>query len=93
MDHEIKQLEEVGITSRSMSHWASPILVIPKKEEHLEAGNNTAGSKNSMFNLRLCIDYRKLNSQIQTACQIKADGSLGKVIFIYPLPTINSILA
>ena len=34
-----------------------------------------------------------LNSQIQTAHQIKADGSLGKVISNYPLPTIDSIPA
>ena len=45
------------------------------------------------FNLQLCINYRKLNSQIQTACQIKANGNLGKVISNYPFPTINSILA
>ena len=41
----------------------------------------------------MCLDYRKLNSRIQTAYQIKADGSLGKVISNYPLPTIDSILA
>ena len=45
------------------------------------------------INLRLCINYKKLNSRIQTACQIKADGSLGKVISNYPLPTIDSIPA
>ena len=33
MDHEIKQLENAGIISRIMSNWASPILVVPKKEE------------------------------------------------------------
>ena len=33
IDHEIKQLEEVGIISRNLSDWASPILVVPKKEE------------------------------------------------------------
>ena len=33
VEHEIKQLEEAGIISRSMNDWASPILVIPKKEE------------------------------------------------------------
>ena len=33
MDHKIKQLEEAGIISRSISNWASPILVVPKKEE------------------------------------------------------------
>ena len=33
VDHEIKQMEEAGIISRSMSDWASPILVVPKKEK------------------------------------------------------------
>ena len=55
--------------------------------------NNTSSSKNGKFNLWLCTDYRKFNSRIQTACQIKANGSLGKVISNYPLPTIDSILA
>ena len=41
----------------------------------------------------MSIDFRKLNSHIQTACHIKADGNLGKVISDYPLPMINSILA
>ena len=50
-------------------------------------------NNNGKFNLWLCINYRKLNSRIQTACQIKVDGSLGKVISNYPLPTIDSILA
>ena len=76
----------------SMSDWASPILVVPKKEEHAETGNNTSDSKDSMFNLWLYIDYRKLNRQIQTTHQIKANGSLGKVILNYSLPMIDSIL-
>ena len=33
IDHEIKQLKEAGIMSRSKSDWASSILVVPKKEE------------------------------------------------------------
>ena len=48
--------------------------------------NNDAKDKKE-FNLRLCIDYRKLNSHIVTARQIKSDGSIGKVIANYPLPT------
>ena len=74
VDHEIKQLEEAGIISQSMSSWASPILVAPKKQDHMET-SNSQGSNN--FSLQLCIIFRKLNSYIQTACQIKADGSLG----------------
>ena len=75
-----------------MSNWASPILVVPKKEECVDVGNITGSSKNNKFSLQLCIDYRKLNSQIQTACQLKANGSLGRVISNYPLPTIDSLL-
>ena len=33
VEHKIKQLEESGIISRSMSDWASPIFAIPRKEE------------------------------------------------------------
>ena len=73
-----------------MSDWPSPTLVVPKKQGHMDP-NNTQSSSN--FNLQVCTDYRKLNSCIQTASQIKADGTLGKVISNYPLPTINSILA
>ena len=32
-DHKIKQLEEAGIISRSISDWAGPMLIVPKKEE------------------------------------------------------------
>ena len=93
-DHKIKQFEEAGIISWSMSDWASYILGIPKKEDHADiSSSNTSCSKNSQFNLQLCIDYRKLNSWIQRAHQIKANGSLGKVISNHPLPTIDSILA
>ena len=65
----------------------------PPKKVCVETSSNTSGSKNSMFNLQLCINYRKLNSQIQIAHQIKADGSLSKVISSYPLPTVDSISA
>ena len=54
---------------------------------------NSQGSNNGKFNLWLCIDYRKLNCCIQTACQIKADSSRSKVISNYVLLTIHSILA
>ena len=53
IDHKIKQLEEAGIISQSMSNWASPILVVPKKQDCTET-NKSKGSSN--FNLWLCID-------------------------------------
>ena len=48
---------------------------------------------NKQFNLKVCIDYYKLNNRILTARQIKADGKLGKVVANYPLPTIDNLLA
>ena len=73
-----------------MSNWVSPILVVPKKQDCMESHKSQCSSN---FNLWLGIDYRKLNSYIQTAHQIKANGSLGKVISNYSLLTIDSILA
>ena len=90
VDHKIKQLEEAGFILQSISDWASPIQVVHKKQDCMDS-NNAQGSSN--FNLWLCINYRKLNSYIQTACQIKANGTFGKVISNYPLPPIDSILA
>ena len=89
VDEEIQQLEDAGIISRSMSNWASPILVVPKKPMPLDPKS----SNKKQFNLRLCINYRKLNSQIITVRQVKSNGTLGKVVVSYPLPTIDTLLA
>ena len=53
IDHEIKQLEEAGIISQSMSDWASPILVVSKKQDCMDT-DNPQGSNNGKFNLQLC---------------------------------------
>jgi len=42
---EIKEMEENGVIQKSFSPWASPIVIVGKKD----------GSK------RFCVDYRKLN--------------------------------
>ena len=89
MDEEIQQVEDVGIISRSMSDWAIPILVVPKKP----MSQDPSPPSKKQFNLRLCIDYRKLNSQIIMARQVKSNGTLGKVVANYPLPTIDTLLA
>ena len=71
-----------------MSNWVSLILVMPKKPDL-----NASNKDNKQFNLRLCINYKKLNNRILAARQIKADGKLGKVVANYPLPTIDHLLA
>ena len=87
-----------------MSDWASPILFITKKEEWIEnPSNQNTATCTKRTNLTLgyvlitekpnCIDYRKPNSHIVTARQIKTGDSLGKVISNYPLPTIDNLLA
>ena len=55
VDHEIKQMEEVGIISSSMSNWASPILGVPKKEEWVDTNTNPNNNESGKFNHRLCI--------------------------------------
>ena len=89
VDQEIKQLEDVSIISHSMSNWASPIIIVPKKADP----NIASTTKDKQFNLQLYIDYHKLNSKILTDKQIKADGKVGKVVVNFPLPTIDSLLA
>ena len=55
--------------------------------------HNPSTHNKEQFNHRLCIDYRKLNSQIITARQVKSNGTLGKIVANYPLPTIDTLLA
>ena len=43
---EIEEMEENGIIRKSKSEWASPLVIVPKKD----------GS------LRLCVDFRRLNA-------------------------------
>ena len=48
---EIETLEKSGVIERSLSRWASPVIVVPKKSAPYEPPRR-----------RLCIDYRKVNA-------------------------------
>ena len=50
VERELKLLEEAGIIIISVSPWASPIVVVPKRSEPGEPPRR-----------RLCVDYRAIN--------------------------------
>ena len=47
---EIKTLEHVGVIKKSISPWASPIIVVSKKSAPGEPPR-----------CRMCVDFRKIN--------------------------------
>ena len=51
VQNELETLERAGMIVRSISPWASPIVVVPKKTEPGEPPRR-----------RLCVDYRVINS-------------------------------
>ena len=76
---EIETLEKAGVIVKSLSPWASPVIMVLKKSAPDEPPRR-----------RLVIDYRKINSLQQ---QIKrADKSTG-CLSLYPLLKIDKMFA
>ena len=76
---EIETLEKAGVIERSLSPWASLVIVVPKKSAPDEPPRR-----------RLCMDYRKVNSLQQ---EVKwTDGGTG-CLSLYPLPKIDEMFA
>ena len=76
---EIETLEKAGIIERSISPWASPVVIIPKKSTPGEPPRR-----------RMCIDNRRIN-KLQPEVT-KADGRKGCISLI-PLPKIDELYA
>ena len=76
---EIETLERAGIIERSISPWASPIVIVPKKSTPGEPPRR-----------RMCIDYRKIN-KLQPEVT-NADSGKGCISLI-PLPKIDELYA
>ena len=79
INEEIKLLEDAGCISKSLSDWASPICIMKKKPDP---------SQPHKPQLHMCIDYRKVNQSLFTAC----NNSNGKVVSTFPLPKIQELL-
>ena len=76
---EIETLERAGIIERSISPWASPVVIVPKKSAPGEPPRR-----------RMCVDYRRIN-KLQPEVT-KADGGKGCISLI-PLPKIDELYA
>ena len=71
---EIETLERAGIIE-SISPWASPVVIVPKKSAPCEPPRR-----------RMCVDYRRINKPEVT----KADGGKGCISLI-PLRKIDEL--
>ena len=76
---EIETLEKAGVIERSLSPWASPVIVVPKKSAPDEPPRRW-----------LCVDYRKVNVLQQEVK--KADKGTG-CLSLYPLLKIDEMFA
>ena len=77
---ELDTLEKAGVITRSVSPWASPIVIVPKRTAPGEPPKK-----------RLCVDYRVINSLLPKAN--KAHSKAKGVLTLVPLPKIDEIYA
>ena len=74
---EIEMLEKAGVIERSLSPWASRVIVVPKKSTPDEPPRRC-----------LCVDYRKVNSLQQ---EVKWTDRGTGCLSLYPLPKIDEM--
>ena len=79
VQEEIETLERAGVITESMSPWASPIVVVPKKSQPGKPPKK-----------RLCIDFRKINNLQQT---VITEGKSKGCLSLVPLPKIDEMYA
>ena len=69
VQEEIETLERAGVITKSMSPWASPIVIVPKKSQPGEPPKK-----------RLCINFRKINDlQQKVITEGKSKGCLSLI--------------
>ena len=80
VQRELEILEKAGVIVRSVSPWASPIIVVPKRTALGEPPKQ-----------RSCVDYRALNSLLPPVK--KAFSKAKGILTLVPLPKIEEIYA
>ena len=75
---EVEQLEQMGIITRSVSPWASPIVIVPKKSAPDEPPRR-----------HMCINFHRLNA-LQLAV-VKVDSKAKGNLTLHPLPKIDEL--
>ena len=80
VQQEVETLERAGIIKKSLSPWASPIVVVPKK--------STPGEPPRW---RMCVDFRKIND-LQPQVR-RVDSTTSGNISLVPLPKIDEMYA
>ena len=78
VQREIESLERAGVITKSMSKWASPIVVVPKISAPGEPPKR-----------RLCVDFRKVNELQEVITAGKTKGQIS----IHPLPKTDKMYA
>ena len=76
---EIETLEKAGIIERSLSPWASPVIVVLKKS-----------APDKPPRRRLCVDYRRVSALQQ---EVKHTDKTTGCLALYPLPKIDKMFA
>ena len=76
---EIETLEKAGIIEQSLSPWASPVIIVPKKSAPGKPPRR-----------RLCVDYRRVNTLQQ---EVKRTDKTTGCLTLYPLPKIDEMFA
>ena len=79
VQQEIKSLERAGVITRSVSPWASPVIVVPKKSAPGELLR------------RMCIDFCAVNT-LQPKV-VKTDSKAKGTLTLHPLPNIDQLYA
>ena len=75
---ELDTLEKAGVITRSVSPWASPIVIVPKRTAPGEPPKK-----------RLCVDYRVINNLLPKVN--KAHSKAKGVLTLVTLPKIDEI--